>query len=70
MLRGANMGNNFKDNFLNSVISDEEFDEFASELLQVEPPPSLVDAILSSISRIQLPEMQPGGVAKDAAPSV
>jgi hypothetical protein len=63
------MGSNFKDNLLNGVISDEEFDEFASDLLQVEPPPSLVDTILTSVSQIQLPEVQPGGVVKEVAPS-
>lgn len=67
---GVNMGDNFRDNFLNGIISDEKFDEFASELLQVEPPPSLVDAILTSISQIQLPAVQPGDVVKDVAPSM
>jgi len=62
------MGDTFKDNFLNRIISDEEFDEFASELLQVEPPPSLVDAILTSISQLQLPEMQQIDAVKDTAP--
>ncbi len=55
---GANMRDNFKGNFLNGILSDEEFDEFANELLQVEPPPWLVDAILSSIAQIPLLEMQ------------
>lgn len=67
---GINMGDNFRNNLLNGIISDEEFDRFASELLQVEPPPSLVDAILTSISQIQLPEVQSDDVAKGVAPSV
>jgi hypothetical protein len=40
--------------FSTDVTTDEEFDELVSELLHVEPPPSLVDNILSSVARIPL----------------
>lgn len=40
--------------FSADVTTDEEFDELVSELLHVEPPPSLVDNILSSVARIPL----------------
>lgn len=44
--------------FAAEVTSDEEFDELVSELLHVEPPPSLVDTILSSVSKISLRQIQ------------
>lgn len=40
--------------FSTDVTTDEEFDELVSELLHVEPPPTLVDNILSSVARIPL----------------
>jgi len=40
--------------FSTDVTTDEEFDELVTELLHVEPPPSLVDNILSSVARIPL----------------
>jgi hypothetical protein len=43
-----------RDLFSTDVTSDEEFDELISELLHVEPPPSLVENILSSVARIPL----------------
>lgn len=41
--------------FSADVTTDEEFDELVSELLHVEPPPSLIENILSSVARIPLP---------------
>jgi hypothetical protein len=43
-----------KNLFSTDVTTDEEFDELVSELLHVEPPPSLVDDILSSVAKIPL----------------
>jgi hypothetical protein len=40
--------------FSADVTTDEEFDELVSEMLHVEPPPTLVDNILSSVARIPL----------------
>lgn len=40
--------------FSADITTDEEFDELVSELLHVEPPPSLIKNILSSVARIPL----------------
>ena len=41
------------------VSSEDEIDELFSQLLQIEPPATLVDDILASVARLPLPqEMQ------------
>jgi hypothetical protein len=42
--------------FAADVTTDEEFDELVSELLHVEPPPALIENILSSVARLPFPQ--------------
>lgn len=45
---------------IEDVSSDDEIDELFSQLLQIEPPPTLVDDILATVARLPLPqEMDP-----------
>ena len=48
--------------FSESVLSDDEFDNIFSELLQVEPPPALVQQILASLTPLPRPQGQTGGI--------
>ena len=42
------------------TLSDDELDDFFSELFQMEPPPRLIEQILTSVKRLPLPQGQPG----------
>ena len=45
---------------IEDVSSEDEIDKLFSQLLQIEPPPTLVDDILATVARLQLPqEMDP-----------
>ena len=48
----------FADN-VEDVSSEDEIDELFSQLLQIEPPPTLVDDILASVARLPLPQEMP-----------
>ena len=48
------------DLFFDQVLSDDEFDQLCSELLQVEPPRSLVEDILHSVAGLPSSHPQSG----------
>jgi hypothetical protein len=41
---------------IEDVSSEDEIDELFSQLLQIEPPPTLVDDILATVARLPLPQ--------------
>ena len=41
---------------IEDISSEDEIDEFFSQLLQIEPPTTLVDDILATVARLPLPQ--------------